>query len=53
MNNNYVYQFNSKVNCSFQRDAGSLIAPDTITANKLLDLLAMNLTYLNSTRQIA
>jgi hypothetical protein len=32
----------------FQRDAGSLIAPDTITANKLLDLLAMNLTYLNS-----
>jgi hypothetical protein len=27
---------NSKVNCSVQRDAASLIAPDTIKANKLL-----------------
>jgi hypothetical protein len=33
----FTKNFNSKVNCSFQRDAGSLIAPDTITANKLLD----------------
>jgi hypothetical protein len=33
----FTKNFNSKVNCSFQRDSGSLIAPDTITANKLLD----------------
>ncbi|WP_339918593.1 hypothetical protein [uncultured Flavobacterium sp.] len=33
----FTKNFNSKVNCSFQKDAGSLIAPDTITANKLLD----------------
>jgi hypothetical protein len=33
----FTKNFNSKVNCSFQRDSGSLIAPDSITANKLLD----------------
>jgi hypothetical protein len=33
----FTKNFNSKVNCSFQRDAAYLIAPDTITANKLLD----------------
>ncbi|MEZ7498863.1 hypothetical protein QO200_08935 [Flavobacterium sp. Arc3] len=33
----FTKNFNSKVNCSFQRDAGSVIAPDAITANKLLD----------------
>jgi len=33
----FTKNFNSKVNCSFQRDAASLIAPDAITANKLLD----------------
>lgn len=33
----FTKNFNSKVNCFFQRDAGSLIAPDTITANKLLN----------------
>jgi hypothetical protein len=32
--NNIASQF--KVNCSVQRDAASLIAPDTIKANKLL-----------------
>jgi hypothetical protein len=35
----YVSKEFKKVNCPFQRDAGSLIAPDTITANKLLILL--------------
>jgi hypothetical protein len=29
--------FNSKVNCSFQSDAGHLFNADTITANKRLD----------------
>jgi hypothetical protein len=33
----FTKKFNSKVDCSFNRDASSLIAPDTITANKLLD----------------
>jgi hypothetical protein len=49
MNNvEFMSQFNSKVNCSFQRDAGSLIAPDTIRLINYWILLAMNLTYLNS-----
>jgi hypothetical protein len=39
-------QFKSKL--LFQRDAASLIAPDTIKANNYCNLLAMNLTYLNS-----
>ncbi|SEA01257.1 hypothetical protein SAMN05443667_101607 [Flavobacterium gillisiae] len=33
----FTKNFNSKVNCSFQRDAAYLVAPDTNTANKLLD----------------
>lgn len=33
----FTKNFNSKVNCSFQRDAAYLIAPDALTANKLLD----------------
>ena len=32
----FTKNFNSKVNCSFQQNTASLIALDTITANKLL-----------------
>jgi hypothetical protein len=36
---------NSKVNCSVQRDAASLIAPDTIKANKLLQFASYEFDF--------
>ncbi len=33
----FTKNFNSKVNCTFNRDAASLVAPDSLTAMDLLD----------------
>jgi hypothetical protein len=33
----FTKNFNNKVNCCFKCDAGSLIAPDSLTASRLLD----------------
>jgi hypothetical protein len=35
----FTKNLNLKVNCSFQFESGSLIAPDSITANKMLDFI--------------
>lgn len=32
----FTKNFNSKVNCAFQRDAAMIVAPDSATANKLV-----------------